>query len=73
MKILNVHLLFDFLSRYQTAINEAPYMPELYKTAEELLIEIQREVCDDTTSNVDRSRGVSSMDRDAPEEESPLV
>jgi hypothetical protein len=47
MKILNTHRLFYFLQRYETAINEAPYMPKLYEKAEEFRAAIEREVVDE--------------------------
>lgn len=45
MKILNAHHLIQLLSRYSAAINDAPYLPELYEKAEELRIEIEKEIC----------------------------
>ena len=47
MKILSTHRLFYLLHRYETAINDAPYMPELYEKAEEFRIAIEREVVDE--------------------------
>ena len=48
MKILNTHRLIYLLHRYETAINDAPYMPELYEKAEELRLAIEREVFDES-------------------------